>query len=159
MILKLIGATGFGVALWLAAMVPAQAAHDTTISACIETESGAERDAHSCIGRVADECASKPEGQSTQGEAGCAQDETKIWDTLLNHEYGQLLGLLKPEAAEDVRKAQRIWVTSRDADCRVPYYFYDGGSIVNILGARCLLDRTAERALLIRSWRVMAQGE
>jgi uncharacterized protein YecT (DUF1311 family) len=78
---------------------------------------------------------------------------------MLNEEYGRLLPLLKEDAAEDVRKAQRIWITSRDADCRVPYYFFDGGSIVQTLGARCLLNHTAERALLLRSWREMAQGE
>lgn len=159
MFAKLVAATGAGLALILSAGATAQAAPDTTVAACLQTETGAKRDAHGCIGRVADACTSKPEAQSTPGEVNCAMDETKVWDALLNKEYGQLLGLLKPEAAEDLRKAQRIWITSRDADCRVPYYFYDGGTIVNILGARCQLDRTAERALLIRSWRQMAQGE
>jgi uncharacterized protein YecT (DUF1311 family) len=112
-----------------------------------------------CIGRIADPCAETPDGQSTVGEVACAQKETTVWDHVLNDEYGRLLHLLKPEAAEDVRKAQRIWITSRDADCRVPYYFYEGGSIVQILGARCMLDHTAGRAILIRSWREMAQGE
>lgn len=160
MSLRLITATGAAlVAATLVAGVPSQAAHDDTIAACLKAETGAKRDPHGCIGRVADACARTPEGQSTVGESKCARDEADAWDAMLNDEYGQLLALLKPEAAEDVKKAQRIWITSRDADCRVPYYFYDGGSIVQILGERCLLDRTAERALLIRSWREMAQGE
>jgi len=157
---RLTAAVGAGlVALGLVANTPAAAEHEPGISQCIEAETGAKRDGHGCIGRMADACASKPDGQSNVGEARCAQEEADAWDAVLNKEYGQLLGLLKPEAAEDLRKAQRIWITSRDADCRVPYYFYNGGSIVQILGARCLLDRTAERALLIHAWHQMARGE
>ena len=129
---------------------------EAAIAACLKTEGA---NAYACIGRATDACAKTPDGQSSVGESKCARDESTAWDGLLNTDYKALLELLKPEAAEDLRKAQRIWVTSRDADCRVPYYFYEGGSIVQILGARCLMDRTAERALLIRSWLQMAKGE
>ena len=142
------------------ALAPSARADDLKdVVTCIETENGASRDAHGCIGRIADACTSTPDGQSTQGEVACAQQEAKAWDASLNEEYAALLKLMKPEAAEDIRKAQRIWLTLRDADCRVPYYFYEGGTIVSILGARCQLDHTGDRALLIRSWRRMAQGE
>lgn len=130
-----------------------------TIAACLATESKADRPLADCVGRVADPCAETPEGQSTVGQSACAFKEEKIWDGVLNQEYGALLKLLKPEAAEDVRKAQRIWLTLRDADCRVPYYFYEGGTIVQILGARCQLEHTADRAILMRSWHAMARGE
>lgn len=143
----------------LTSALPAHAAHDAAIAACLKTETGAKRDAHSCIGRAADACANTPDGQSTVGESKCALDEADAWDAMLNEEYAELLKLLKPDAAEDLRNAQRTWISSRDADCRVPYHFYDGGSIVQILGARCMLDRTAERALLLRSWLQMARGE
>jgi uncharacterized protein YecT (DUF1311 family) len=66
---------------------------------------------------------------------------------------------LSKEAAEDVRKAQRLWVEARDADCRVPYHFYGGGTIVKTLGAECERDHTADRAILIRSWHEMAKNE
>lgn len=148
------------VLLGLFAAAPAASADDLKeVVTCVETENGANRDAHGCIGRIADACTNTPDGQSTQGEVACAQQETKAWDALLNEEYAALLKLMKPEAVEDIRKAQRIWLTSRDADCRVPYYFYEGGTIVGIIGARCELDHTGDRALLIRSWRRMAQGE
>jgi len=155
---KLLRAAVAGIALILTGHTAAAAAGDP-VDACLKSETAANRDAHGCIGRMATACTAKPAGQSTVGESDCAQQEAQVWDKLLNSEYGALLRLMKPEAAEDLRKAQRIWVTSRDADCRIPYYFYEGGSIVQILGARCLLDRTAERALLIRSWHEMAKGE
>jgi uncharacterized protein YecT (DUF1311 family) len=139
---------------------PAMAGDNEAVTACLQDARDNDRDAHACIGRIADACAETPEGQSTQGTVACNMREEKAWDALLNAEYQRLIRLLKkPEAIEDLRKAQRLWLTARDADCRVPYYFYDGGTIVQILGARCQLEHTAGRALLIRSWREMAQGE
>lgn len=129
------------------------------ITSCIAAEAKAGRALANCIGRIADPCSETPDGQSTVGEVACAQKETQVWDRLLNDEYARLLRLLKPEAAEDARKAQRIWITLRDADCRVPYYFFEGGSMVQIVGARCLLDHTAGRAILIRAWREMAEPQ
>ena len=144
-------------AIWLAGM--AQADDTATIETCVQSESEANRDARTCKGRVSGPCMEKPEGQSTVGMVECLSTETKAWDDNLNKEYGRLLPLLKTQAAEDVRKAQRLWIEGRDADCRVPYYFYDGGSIVQTLGAECVLDHTAHRTILIRSWREMAQGD
>jgi uncharacterized protein YecT (DUF1311 family) len=151
-------AAALAVAL-LASANPASADDKETIAACLKEARKSDRDAHICLGRVADPCMETPEGQSTVGMVMCTDKETKLWDAMLNEEYGRLLPLLKAEGAEDVRKAQRIWITSRDADCRVPYHFFDGGTITQPIGAHCLLDHTADRALMIRSWREMAQGE
>lgn len=146
--------------LVLAGLVPAMADDNQAVTTCLQDARDKDRDAHSCIGKIADPCSETPDGQSTQGQVACNLREEKAWDALLNEEYQLLIGILrKPEAVEDLRKAQRLWLTARDADCRVPYYFFDGGTIVQILGARCQLEHTAARALLIRSWREMAQGE
>ena len=146
-------------AVSLAAVTPAAADDTEVISACLQQARESDQDAHTCIGRIADPCLETPDGQSTQGMVACTDQETRVWDGLLNAEYARLLPLPKPEAAEDVRKAQRIWITSRDADCRVPYYFFDGGTMTQPIGAHSLLDHTADRAILIKSWREMAQGE
>ena len=138
----------------------AQAATDTaTITACLDSANGTAAQERACIDRVAGPCMKKPEGQSTPGMVDCLFNESKAWDDVLNAEYQRLLPLLKKEAAEDVKKAQRLWIAAREADCRVPYYFYDGGTIVKVLGAECERDHTADRAILIRGWRQMAQGE
>lgn len=139
---------------------PAAIADDTaTITSCLKATEKAGQNAHACIGRVSEPCSNTPEGQSTPGTVACTMRETEIWDKLLNQEYKRLLTLVGAETAKDVRKAQRIWLTAREADCRVPYQFYDGGTIVQILGAVCERDHTANRAILIRSWRGMAEGE
>ena len=146
-------------ALVLGGVPPALADDSEIITACLQEQRDANRDARKCIGRVSGPCMGKPEGQSTVGMVECISTETQAWDDVLNNEYRRLLPLLKSEAAEDAKKAQRLWIQARDADCRIPYYFYDGGSIVQTLGAQCVLDHTADRALLLRSWREMAQGE
>lgn len=144
----------------LAGLAPAFADDNASVTDCLQGARDKDNDAHSCIGEIADACSETPDGQSTQGTVACNMREEKAWDALLNEEYQLLIGILKkPEAVEDLRKAQRSWITQRDADCRIPYYFFDGGTIVQILGARCQLEHTAGRALLIRSWREMAQGE
>ena len=146
-------------ALVLANASPAAADDSEIITACLQEQRDSDRDAHNCIGRVSGPCMEKPEGQSTVAMVECISTETKAWDDILNMEYRRLLPRLKNEAAEDVKKAQRLWIQARDADCRIPYYFYDGGTIVQTLGAECVLNHTADRALLLRSWREMAQGE
>jgi len=132
---------------------------NSRISLCLEEAKGDAARERTCIDRVAGPCMQKPEGQSTPGMVDCLMDETKAWDDILNAEYHRLLPLLNADAAGDVKKAQRLWIEAREADCRVPYYFYDGGTIVKILGAECARDHTADRAILIKNWREMAQGK
>jgi uncharacterized protein YecT (DUF1311 family) len=69
------------------------------------------------------------------------------------------LKVLPAPAAESVRQAQRNWVALRDADCKVPYDIYEGGSMARIDSANCVLGHTAERVLQLRIWRQMAQPE
>jgi uncharacterized protein YecT (DUF1311 family) len=135
------------------------ATDNTTIAGCLKSSGETPAKARACIDRVAGPCMKKPDGQSTPGMVDCLMTETQAWDDVLNAEYKRLLPLLNMEAAADVTKAQRLWIQAREADCQVPYYFYDGGTIVKILGAECERDHTADRAILLKSWREMAQGE
>jgi len=138
---------------------PARADDAETIAACLQAERDAGRDQHSCIGSISDPCLNEPAGQSTVGMVDCTEKETKIWDTMLNEEYGRLMSLLQGKAAEAVRKAERLWIEARDADCLVPYAIYEGGTIAQPTAASCRLDHTADRALQVRTWREMAQPE
>jgi uncharacterized protein YecT (DUF1311 family) len=130
------------------------------INACLKSAySGDHGEAHACIGLVADPCLQKPENQSTQAMVACTDSETKIWDALLNAEYDRLLGVLQGKAADDVRQAQRVWITLRDADCAVPYQLFEGGTMAQPIGANCVLAHTANRMMQVRSWREMVQPE
>ncbi len=58
-----------------------------------------------------------------------------------------------------MRQAERAWIAARDADCRVPYDIYEGGSMARLDSANCVLDHTAERVLQLRTWHEMAKPE
>ncbi len=136
---------------------PSAAADDaTTITACVDTERKANRDGRACIGRISDPCLEGSGSDTTQSMVECLDGETKIWDGLLNADYQSLLKSLAKPAADSVRDAQRAWIASRDADCKVPYDLYEGGTIARIDSASCVLDHTAGRVLQLRIWGQMA---
>jgi uncharacterized protein YecT (DUF1311 family) len=131
----------------------------TTITACLKSEDGANRDGRACIGRISDPCLKEPGKDSTLSMVECMSSETGVWDDLLNADYKSLLGVLEGKAADSVRKAQNAWIVTRDADCGVPDEIYQGGTIARLDAASCMLDRTASRVLQLRAWRQMAEPE
>lgn len=130
-----------------------------TIATCMQGERDANRPVINCVGRISDPCLQLPEGQSTVGMVECIDKETKVWDGMLNREYARLLSAVNGKAAEAVRKAQRNWIALRDSDCTVPYEIFEGGTMAQPIAADCVRTHTAERAVLVRAWREMAQPD
>jgi uncharacterized protein YecT (DUF1311 family) len=134
-------------------------ANSRAVRACTDKEFEANRDGRACIGRISDPCLEKPENSSTQAMADCVRAETAAWDRLLNADYKDLLAVLNAKAKESVMAAERAWIAARDADCKVPYDIFEGGTMAQLDGASCDLDRTATRLLQVHSWRLMAGPE
>jgi uncharacterized protein YecT (DUF1311 family) len=67
--------------------------------------------------------------------------------------------LARRQAAESVRQAERAWIAARDADCKVPYDIYEGGTMARLDGANCVLEHTATRVLQLHVWQNMAKPE
>ncbi|PTX56575.1 uncharacterized protein YecT (DUF1311 family) [Litoreibacter ponti] len=105
-----------------------------------------------CLGAASNDCQLKPGGSTTPGIAACIASETQAWDTLLNQEYQATRSTL-PQHAEALRTAQRAWIAFRDAECRLTYDRWSGGTIRSVAYANCLLVMTAERALALRDMR------
>jgi|JRHI01.1.fsa_nt_gi uncharacterized protein YecT (DUF1311 family) len=143
----------------LAFSAPAAADDAGKIKACLKTEHDAGRSGRDCIGSVSDPCLQKPGNETTQSMVECVDGETQIWDELLNADYQRLLGSLEGKAAESVRQAERAWIAARDADCKVPYDIYEGGTMARLDGANCVLDHTATRVLQLHVWQDMAKPE
>lgn len=63
-----------------------------------------------------------------------------------------LLGLPLAAQAEPqpAVAAQRAWIALRDGDCALEYAMWGSGSMGQIAGATCLLDKTAERTIYLR---------
>jgi uncharacterized protein YecT (DUF1311 family) len=144
----------------MTAQVPPAAADDAdAITACIAAKSKVDEDAHACIGLISDPCLKGHDGETTTGMVECMDRESKVWDDLLNADYQRLLKALPAAAADSVRQAQRAWLALRDADCKVPYEIYEGGSMARIDSASCVLAHTGERVLQLRIWSRMARPE
>lgn len=139
--------------------IPAAADDAGKIKACLKTEHDAGHTGRDCIGIVSDPCLQKPGNEPTQSMVECVDRETKVWDDFLNADYQRLLGSLEGNAAESVRQAERAWIAARDADCKVPYDIYEGGTMARLDGANCALDHTATRVLQLRVWQEMAHPE
>lgn len=96
----------------------------------------------------------------------------EAWDRLLNETYADLVllshrrELLAEEEGRTpaplqtmLRDAQRAWIAFRDADCDHEYAIWGEGSMRQIAGALCLLERTATRTLELRSKAVQMRPE
>ena len=119
------------------------------IQSCIK-EKEAKEGADRCIGIIANPCLDTPEGQSTQGQAGCYRREHLVWDDILNETYRRLLGSFEGKLKAQLRDVQRTWLEARKQQCG----FYSDvikGSLAIPIGASCMNTETARRALYLLS--------
>jgi len=82
-------------------------------------------------------------GKSTPDFEECLSRYRKAWDRRLDSAYQELLRA--NPYADDLRRAQRLWLKFRDANCH--YYGLGEGTIVRIQAAACLRYMTQQRAL------------
>ena len=82
---------------------------------------------------------------STQQMVECMADATEKWDKRLNAAYREALtDATSKQQREQLRKAQRLWVQFRDANCM--YYALGEGTISRLDSASCMFDMTKSRA-------------
>jgi uncharacterized protein YecT (DUF1311 family) len=82
---------------------------------------------------------------STYEIVECQKGKLAVLDKRLNAAYQQALKqAVSDKQREQLRKAQRLWVQYRDANCE--YYELGEGTIARIYGGVCMLDLTRTRA-------------
>lgn len=113
-----------------------------------------------CIGAAAEHCQGLPEGKTTLGISECLATEAKVWDRLLNETYRKLQAQIDgtEQSPQDLIDAQRGWMQMRDADCRLAYDEWGGGSMRVIGSAQCRMTRTARRSLELRNMLLTFEG-
>lgn len=100
-----------------------------------------------------DRCMSGPGGQTTMGMIECGAAELKVQDARLNRAYQAAQKRMeKPRQKAALQKAQRAWITFRDADC-ASYLDADWGSLARIEANSCVVDRTIQRADELEAYR------
>lgn len=152
---------GSTVALGLLA-APAAGQESANVRACI---AGAD-EPMVCVGAMVEACvAGRPDGETTAGMVECIGAETAAWDQVLNEEYAATMAEFRAldatgdVVADDVtregklREAQRAWIAFRDAECTLQYARWGMGTLRQVVGANCLLEETAERAIELRAMR------
>lgn len=113
-----------------------------------------------CIGAAANECMLSPAGSTTSGINKCLNEETEVWDRILNENYQKLhdrIGRLEQDP-QDLVKAQRGWMQMRDADCSLAYDAAGGGSIRTNMHHACMMISTARRSLELRRMLAPMEG-
>lgn len=116
------------------------------IGQALDTGADAPGSRDDCIGVASAVCLDDPSGQSTLGQVGCLARESSIWDEYLNRDYAALRDALDEKSFAHLRDTQRKWIAYRDANCQMPYVFFQGGTIARPIGAHCMLELTARRA-------------
>ena len=141
-----------------------QEADVQAVRACL-AEAG---DPLDCVGTSVEACvAGRPDGETTAGMVECIGTETAAWDRVLNEEYAATMAAFREmDATGDVvaedftregklREAQRAWIAFRDAECALQYSRWGMGTLRQVVGANCLMEATAERAVELRAMRAI----
>lgn len=91
--------------------------------------------------RAIDACHNK---ESTTDIVGCLDQLTAQWDKRLNGAYQAAIRKADPAAVAPLRAAERAWLDYRKQRCA--YLSTGEGTIMQILGADCILRMTKARA-------------
>lgn len=102
---------------------------------------------YACIGQFSAACLKHAENQTTIGMERCYLDEYQAWDVLLNRHYKDRP---KGAARHELQQVQRAWLAYREKKCAYFQVHYAGGSMARWLGAQCMMDTTARRAIELR---------
>jgi len=102
---------------------------------------------YACIGQFSAACLKHAENQTTAGMERCYLDEYRAWDVLLNRHYKDRP---KGTGSQELQQVQRAWLAYRDRKCAYFQVHYAGGSMARWLGAQCMMDTTARRAIELR---------
>lgn len=84
-------------------------------------------------------------GGVTMAMIDCISQETARQDLRLNRAYKVAMEQLTPARKKELQKAQRAWITFRDANCSF-YADPEGGSMARVSANDCSLQTTASRA-------------
>lgn len=72
-------------------------------------------------------------------------------DAALNVTYAGAMRTLDPTQAEALRRAERLWLQLRDADCTAVSGLYVGGTMAPVAELACRGSHTRARTLELRS--------
>jgi uncharacterized protein YecT (DUF1311 family) len=75
----------------------------------------------------------------------CLSAELSVADGELNATYGKLRGGMDKETLDLLTKAQKLWISLRDADCELEAEAYKGGTAYQAIYLQCQINKTKQR--------------
>jgi uncharacterized protein YecT (DUF1311 family) len=75
----------------------------------------------------------------------CLSKELATADKELNATYAKLRAAMNKEPVELLTKAQKLWISLRDADCDLEAEAYKGGSAYQAVYLQCRINKTMQR--------------
>ena len=76
----------------------------------------------------------------------CLSSELSAANIELNATYAKLRGGMDKESLELLVKAQKLWISLRDADCDLEPEAYKGGTAYQSIYLQCQINKTKQRA-------------
>lgn len=96
---------------------------------------------------------SKAEGRTTLGMEGCVEQQTLRSVAKIDAVAKRIFARLGAAAARKrFVKAQRAWLTYRNADCASVADTTEGGTLAGVLAAQCTSERTTRHLVEIRAF-------
>lgn len=92
--------------------------------------------------RAADHCGSL---QTQSAMTACYQQATKVADQHLAGTYKKIMDRLSNNAGDDLKSAQKAWVSYRSKECAFRASGVAGGSVHASVVAQCLADMARAR--------------
>lgn len=89
----------------------------------------------------------------------CAAQETQAADKKLNQTWQQVIKRADPAQRDLLKKAQRAWISLRDADCEFIASATEGGSIQPMIYSECIGGKTREREAWLASFLHCEEGD
>jgi uncharacterized protein YecT (DUF1311 family) len=101
------------------------------------------------------------DAQTQAAMTECAGDAYDEADRKLNETYKQIADRLAdaPEIKASLKKAQRAWITFRDAECEFTNAQAVGGSLYGALITQCLAELTEQRAEMLQTYLQCEEGD
>lgn len=116
---------------------------------CLDTLAARGAPARACVGLVARQCASEPDGESNAGAIACEQRESDVWQALLEAAEDDLTDGMSNAERASFTSAQDAWLAFRDAQCAFEAALFDAEPAAETERTACMGRLTADRTIAL----------
>lgn len=117
------------------------------IESCLESKASGGESQTQCLGLTMTTCLAFDSNQTTTGSVLCAAGEEAGWAAILNDAVERTRAKMDEGQRSALQKSQELWLAHRQASCGLWFEVFRGGSLARQIGADCIREATARRAL------------